>query len=505
MFPFAKPADDVPSAANDTAFHWSAPQVRALAQRFDTHGPRYTSYPTADRFHTKFGNADYLAALHRRAAIAPALHAPLSLYMHLPFCANLCYYCGCNKVITKDRTRSARYVQTLAREMALVADQVGPLRRVTQLHWGGGTPTFLAHDEMRAVMAATRQHFDLARDGEISVELDPRHADDATLAVLAEIGFNRASLGIQDFDPDVQRAVHRMQSVEETRRVVDTARRLGFASISFDLIYGLPHQRTETFHATLDRVLEMAPDRLSVYSYAHLPHLFKPQRRIDLLTLPTADEKLDLLAMTVECLVAEGYVYIGMDHFARPDDALAIAQREGRLQRNFQGYSTHADCDLLAFGVSAISRVGDVYAQNEKDLDAYYARIDAGELAVLRGLSLTPDDHVRRALIGELMCGFELDMRAFGARHGLDFRQSFADELQALVPLEEAGLLKVGDERIVITPQGRLLVRRIAMVFDAHLRAAMQAAQVAEGARGANAGTGVAAVPLPVPRYSKVV
>ena len=239
MFPFAKMAD-TPSAENDTAFRWSAPQVRALAQRFDTHGPRYTSYPTADRFHNGFGNSDYLDALHRRAAIAPALHAPLSLYMHLPFCANLCYYCGCNKVITKDRSRSARYVETLAREMAMVASQIGPLRRVTQLHWGGGTPTFLAHDEMRAVMAATREHFDLATDGEISVELDPRHADDATLEVLAEIGFNRASLGIQDFDPDVQRAVHRIQSVEETRRVVDTARRLGFESISFDLIYGLP-------------------------------------------------------------------------------------------------------------------------------------------------------------------------------------------------------------------------------------------------------------------------
>lgn len=433
--------------------------------------------------------------MHRRAAIAPALHAPLSLYMHLPFCANLCYYCGCNKVITKDRSRSARYVETLAREMAMVASQIGPLRRVTQLHWGGGTPTFLAHDEMRAVMAATREHFDVANDGEISVELDPRHADDATLEVLAEIGFNRASLGIQDFDPDVQRAVHRIQSVEETRRVVDTARRLGLESISFDLIYGLPYQRTETFNATLDRVLEMAPDRLSVYSYAHLPHLFKAQRRIDMFTLPTADEKLDLLAMTVERLVAEGYVYIGMDHFARPDDALAIAQREGRLQRNFQGYSTHADCDMLAFGVSAISRVGDVYAQNEKDLDAYYARIDAGELAVLRGMSLTPDDHVRRALIGELMCGFELNMRAFGARHGLDFKRSFADELQALAPLEEAGLVKVGDERIVITPQGRLLVRRIAMVFDAHLReAGTERAMEAEGK------------PVTfVPRYSKVV
>jgi oxygen-independent coproporphyrinogen-3 oxidase len=498
MFPFAKPAD-VPPAANDAAFRWSAAQVRALAQRFDAHGPRYTSYPTADRFHTGFGNADYVEALHRRAAIAPVLHAPLSLYMHLPFCANLCYYCGCNKVITKDRSRSARYVRTLAREMAMVAQHIGPLRRVTQLHWGGGTPTFLAHDEMRAVMAATREHFDLTRDAEISVELDPRHADDATLEVLAGIGFNRASLGIQDFDREVQRAVHRIQSVEDTRRVVDTARRLGFESISFDLIYGLPHQRTETFNATLDRVLEMAPDRLSVYSYAHLPHLFKPQRRIDLLALPTVDEKLDLLAMTVERLVAEGYVYIGMDHFARPDDALAIAQREGRLQRNFQGYSTHADCDMLAFGVSAISRVGDVYAQNEKDLDAYYARIDAGELAVLRGMSLTPDDHVRRALIGELMCGFELNMRTFGARHGLDFKRTFADELRRLAPLEEAGLVRVGDERIVITPQGRLLVRRIAMVFDAHLRSA---AQAVETASRANANMGM---PLPMPRYSRVV
>ncbi|MDE2203043.1 MAG: oxygen-independent coproporphyrinogen III oxidase [Burkholderiaceae bacterium] len=494
MFPFAQPAAADPAAA-DTAFRWSAPQVRALAQRFDTHGPRYTSYPTADRFHNGFGNADYLDALHRRAAIAPALHAPLSLYMHLPFCANLCYYCGCNKVITKDHSRSARYIRALAHEMAMVARHVGPLRRVTQLHWGGGTPTFLAHDEMRAVMAAAREHFSLAADAEISVELDPRHADDATLEVLAEIGFNRASLGIQDFDPDVQRAVHRIQSVEDTRRVVDTARRLGFESISFDLIYGLPYQRTETFNATLDRVLEMAPDRLSVYSYAHMPHLFKAQRRIDPLTLPTADDKLDLLGMTVERLVSAGYVYIGMDHFARPDDALAIAQREGRLQRNFQGYSTHADCDLLAFGVSAISRVGDVYAQNEKDLDAYYARVDTNELPVLRGLSLTPDDHVRRALIGELMCGFELDMRAFGARHGIDFKRTFADELKALAPLEEGGLVKVGDERIVITPQGRLLVRRIAMVFDAHLRAGgTERAVEAEGK------------PISfVPRYSKVV
>ncbi len=287
----------------------------------------------------------------------------------------------------------------------------------------------------------------------------------------------------------MQRAIHRVQSVEQTRRVVDSARRLGFESISFDLIYGLPHQHTATFNATLDRVLEMAPDRLSVYSYAHLPHLFKPQRRIDALALPSADEKLDLLAMTVERLVAAGYVYIGMDHFARPDDALAIAQREGRLQRNFQGYSTHADCDLLAFGMSAISRVGDVYAQNEKELDAYYARIDAGELPVLRGLTLTPDDHVRRALIGELMCGFELDMRLFGTRHGLNFRQSFASELTALAPLEDAGLVKVGDERIVITPQGRLLVRRIAMVFDAHLHAVHVQVPTVGG----------------VPRYSKVV
>ncbi|WP_055324620.1 oxygen-independent coproporphyrinogen III oxidase [Ralstonia solanacearum] len=489
MFPFAQPAADA-AAANDAPFRWSAPQVRALAQRFDTHGPRYTSYPTADRFHTGFGTDAYLDALHRRAAIAPALHAPLSLYVHLPFCANLCYYCGCNKVVTKDHTRSARYIRALAREMAMIARHIGPLRQATQLHWGGGTPTFLSHDEMRDVMAATRKHFALTSDAEISVELDPRHAGDDTLAVLADLGFNRASLGIQDFDADVQRAIHRVQSVEQTRRVVDSARRLGFQSISFDLIYGLPHQHIDTFNATLDRVLEMAPDRLSVYSYAHLPHLFKPQRCIDVLALPSADEKLDLLAMTVERLVAAGYVYIGMDHFARPDDALAIAQREGRLQRNFQGYSTHADCDLLAFGMSAISRVGDVYAQNEKELDAYYARIDAGRLPVLRGLALTPDDHVRRALIGELMCGFELDMCAFGARHGLNFRQTFTDELAALAPLEDAGLVKVGDERIVITPQGRLLVRRIAMVFDAHLHA------VQEGQ-----GQPIAIVP----RYSKVV
>lgn len=496
MFPFAKPADN-PSAANDTAFRWSAPQVRALAQRFDTHGPRYTSYPTADRFHNKFGNADYLDALHRRAAIAPALHAPLSLYMHLPFCANLCYYCGCNKVITKDHSRSARYVETLAREMAMVANQIGPLRRVTQLHWGGGTPTFLAHDEMRAVMAATREHFDVANDGEISVELDPRHADDATLEVLAEIGFNRASLGIQDFDPDVQRAVHRIQSVEETRRVVDTARRLGFESISFDLIYGLPYQRTETFNATLDRVLEMAPDRLSVYSYAHLPHLFKAQRRIDMLTLPTADEKLDLLAMTVERLVAEGYVYIGMDHFARPDDALAVAQREGRLQRNFQGYATHAGYDQLGLGVSAIGAVAGHYVQNARTTDDYYAALDAGRLPIVRGFETSAEDHLRRKIIGALMCNGTLDIAAIEAEHDIDFATKFADELAELDRLAVDNLVRRTPNRIDITTLGRLLVRRVAMVFDQYLRQDARRPQPAPAANDAKA--------VPIQRYSRVV
>ncbi|MFC4340344.1 oxygen-independent coproporphyrinogen III oxidase [Cupriavidus numazuensis] len=470
---------------------------RALAGRIDGNGPRYTSYPTADRFHNRLGEAGYHAALADCRAAAPA---PLSLYLHIPFCENICYYCGCNKVITRDHGRSAKYVHYLAKEMALAAAHIGGRRQVLQSHWGGGTPTFLNPDEMRRVMASLHEHFDLPADGEHSIEIDPRRVDHARMALLAELGFNRVSLGVQDFDPEVQQAIHRVQPFEETRAVVDAARELGFRSVSLDLIYGLPHQTTARFNATVEQVLTLRPDRLSVYSYAHLPHVFKPQRRIDENALPSAGEKLDILVSTIERLTAAGYVYIGMDHFALPDDDLAVAQREGRLQRNFQGYSTHAGYDQLGFGISAIGAVAGRYVQNARTLDEYYASLDAGHLPVMRGFAMNQDDHLRREIIGALMCNGVLDVAQIEARHGIDFAHAFAAELADLDRLAEDGLVRRDPHRIEVTLLGRLLVRRVAMVFDRYLRedaARLPAVQPA-------ANDGVQPVRF-VPKYSRVV
>lgn len=441
----------------------------ALLRRFDINGPRYTSYPTADRFHAGFKAGDYQAALGRRVGDA----APLSLYFHLPFCPNICYYCGCNKIITKDHGRSAKYIKYLAREMKLITralDAEDKKLPVTQLHWGGGTPTFLSHDEMRELMLHIRSHFDLLPGGEYSIEIDPRQVGEADIALLAELGFNRISLGVQDFNPEVQVAVHRVQSEEETADVIRWARKYGFTSTSVDLIYGLPKQTPETFRETVQRVLAMDPDRLSVYSYAHLPTLFKPQRRIVETELPNAADKLEILSDTISKLADAGYVFIGMDHFAKPDNELAIAQREKRLHRNFQGYSTQAECDLLAFGISSISKVGDVYAQNVRTLDEYYAQIDEGQVPTLRGLRLEPDDLLRRELIGELMCQFELDVVAFSEKYGINFADYFARELVELTDLQKAGLVEVAAGSITVPIKGRLLVRRVAMAFDRHLR-----------------------------------
>jgi oxygen-independent coproporphyrinogen-3 oxidase len=441
----------------------------ALLRRFDINGPRYTSYPTADRFHTGFTADDYVAALGRRAGDA----SPLSLYFHLPFCPNICYYCGCNKIITKDHGRSAKYIKYLAREIKLVTralDAESKLLPVTQLHWGGGTPTFLSHDEMRELMQLTRSHFNLLPGGEYSIEIDPRQVVEADIALLAELGFNRISLGVQDFNPEVQVAVHRVQSEEETAAVIRWARQYGFTSTSVDLIYGLPKQTPQTFRETVQRVLAMDPDRLSVYSYAHLPTLFKPQRRIAEDELPNAADKLEILSDTISSLAAAGYVFIGMDHFAKPDNELAIAQQQGRLHRNFQGYSTQAECDLLAFGISSISKVGDVYAQNVRTLDEYYAILDDGRVPTLRGLRLEPDDLLRRELIGELMCQFALNVVAFSQKYRINFQQYFASELVELADLEKAGLVHASPDRITVPIKGRLLVRRVAMAFDRHLR-----------------------------------
>ena len=439
-----------------------------LIRRFDINGPRYTSYPTADRFVEAF-NAEALKSWLAKRAVG-GVSKPLSLYFHIPFCNTICYYCACNKIITKDHSRSAKYLDYLEREVAMQAALVGGGKEVSQLHLGGGTPTFLMPDEMHRLMDAVHKHFSLQPGGEFSIEVDPRKVDEARVRVLAELGFNRMSVGVQDFAHDVQVAVNRVQSVDETRTVIDAARAHGFQSISMDLIYGLPRQNVISFNNTLEQVLDISPDRLSLYSYAHLPGLFKPQRRILPADMPTAETKMQLLQLGIRRLTEAGYVYIGMDHFAKPGDELTVAQREGRLHRNFQGYSTHAECDLLAFGVSAIGKIGPVYTQNVKPLDDYYAALDRGELPVLRGVVLTDDDLLRRQIIQSLMCQFELSMTNVATTHSIDFAHYFAEELKDLREMEQAGLVEVDAARIRILPAGRLLVRVVAMVFDRHLR-----------------------------------
>ena len=439
-----------------------------LLQKFDINGPRYTSYPSADRFHGQFSEKNYICAL-KKIALS---NNPVSLYFHIPFCANICYYCGCNKIITKDHSRSAKYIEYLAKEIVMVCDAIGIKNKipVTQLHWGGGTPTFLSHEEMTLLMRYIHQYFDLLPGGEYSIEIDPRGITEEDIALLAKLGFNRISLGVQDFNSSVQEAIHRIQSIEETLAVINWSRKYGFQSRSIDLIYGLPKQTPQLFKQTINRVIEMAPERVSVYNYAHLPHIFKPQRRISDADLPSIADKLDMLSNTISQLAESDYVFIGMDHFAKPDDALSIAQKERRLHRNFQGYSTQAECDLLAFGVSSISKVGDCYSQNIKTIDDYYDAIEHDHLPVLRGLQLDQDDLIRRELIGELMCQFSIDTQSFASLYGINFSEYFAKELKELKTLEVAGLVKLETHQIIVPFKGRLLARRVAIVFDRHLR-----------------------------------
>ncbi len=443
-----------------------------IIRRFDVNGPRYTSYPTADRFVEAFGAEAARAWLGKRNI--GAFTRPLSLYFHIPFCNTICYYCACNKIITKDHGRSAKYLKYLAKELALQSECLDGEHEVIQLHWGGGTPTFLSHDEMRQLMEATRRHFKLLDGGEYSIEVDPRKVDGATVALLGELGFNRMSVGVQDFDERVQQAVNRIQSEEETVDVIRNARANGFQSISIDLIYGLPKQTVMGLNMTRERVLAMDPDRLSIYNYAHLPTLFKPQRRIAEPDLPSPDAKMQILSLAIKKLTEAGYVFIGMDHFAKPDDELAIAQRQGRLHRNFQGYSTYADCDMLSFCISSISKVGPTYAQNVKTLDEYYDCLDRQILPVFRGIELNADDVLRRSIIQALMCHFELSIESIESAHLIDFRQYFADELEDLKEMERAGLLRVDRDWITVLPPGRMLVRVISMVFDRYLRADRQ-------------------------------
>jgi oxygen-independent coproporphyrinogen-3 oxidase len=439
-----------------------------LIRKYDLAGPRYTSYPTADRFIEAFGEAEYRNWLGKRN-IGGIQHA-LSLYVHLPFCDTVCYYCACNKVVTRDHGRSAKYIKYLARELSLLGALLGGQRRVSQLHFGGGTPTFLSPAEMRALADAIGSEFDFEPNAERSIEIDPRKLGPGRMEELAALGFNRVSVGVQDFDPAVQQAVHRIQGEQETRRAIDEARAFGFRSVNLDLIYGLPKQTLDSFNTTLDRVLALDPDRIALYNYAHLPAVFKPQRRIRAEDLPSPEAKLQILTLAIGRLTRAGYLYIGMDHFAKPEDELAIAQRQGRLQRNFQGYSTHPESDLLGFGISAIGRVGPTYSQNVKSLSDYYGALDAGRLPVWRGIELSADDLLRHAVIQALACHFQVSIESIELAHLVDFSKVFAPELQELKRLADDGLVEVNPDWIVVTPKGRLLVRAVCMVFDRYLR-----------------------------------
>lgn len=442
-----------------------------LIRRYDASGPRYTSYPTAVQFHEGFGEQDLRACA---AAVDP--DRPLSVYFHLPFCATLCFYCACNKVVTKNRAHALPYLERLDRELSLQSELYRERPRVDQLHWGGGTPTFLEPAQMEWLMGRIGEAYPLRDDdgGDYAIELDPRAVDTDTIGLLRRIGFNRASLGVQDMDERVQRAVNRIQPESVTRGTIDAAREAGFKSINIDLIYGLPFQTVDSFNRTLDRVIELGPDRLAIYNYAHLPDRFPPQRRIRAEDLPAADEKLMILQCAIERLTGAGYVYIGMDHFARPDDELAQAQQAGTLTRNFQGYSTHGDCDIVAHGISAISMVGDCYSQHVRDREPYYQALDADRLPVWRGLRLGADDRLRREIITRLTCDFELDMDAIARRHGIRFERYFAYEIEALAGMEHDGLVEYVGNRLCVTPSGRLLIRNICMVFDLYLRSVDQ-------------------------------
>lgn len=442
-----------------------------LLARLGTAGPRYTSYPTADRFGDAFGYRDYLQAVadqrHR------GLRKPLSIYVHIPFCDTVCYYCACNKIVTRRREQAATYLGYLKREITMQAGLFEGMNDVAQLHLGGGTPTYLADAQMDDLMAHLHGCFRFAPDalGEYSIEVDPRTVSPARVHRLRRQGFNRISLGVQDFDGAVQLAVNRVQPEVQTRAIIDAARAAGFRSVSIDLIYGLPKQTPATMAATLAKVVAADPDRIAVYHYAHLPHVFKPQRRILGADMPDSDAKLRMLQLCIERLTAAGYVYIGMDHFAKPDDALALAQRRGHLQRNFQGYSTHAEANMVACGVSAIGAVGATYSQNTKDLDAYYDALDGNELPVVRGVRLSMDDALRRSVIQTLMCRFELSVPAFEQAFPIAFADYFASELARLAELERDGLVIVAGDAISVTPRGRLLIRNVCMVFDRYLAA----------------------------------
>jgi oxygen-independent coproporphyrinogen III oxidase len=449
----------------------SIPASPDLLRRFDVPGPRYTSYPTADRFVEAFGPTDLAHALEQRRAGPAALSLPLSLYVHIPFCEQLCYYCACNKIITKKHERGAEYLRTLAREVDLYTAQVGHNQAVTQLHLGGGSPTFLTDEELSSLMGMLRRSFNLVPGGEFSIEIDPRTVTPDRLKHLWSLGINRISYGVQDFELEVQQAVHRVQPFEQVAALMDAAREIGFDSTNVDLIYGLPRQSPESFARTLEKVVQIRPDRIALYGYAHLPERFKPQRRIHSADLPGGADKLAMLGQALEKFQEAGYVYIGMDHFALPNDALAVAKQQGRLHRNFQGYSTHSDCDLIGLGVSAISKIGATYSQNAKTLEEYADHLEQGRLPVVRGLALSRDDLARRAVIMGLMCQGQLLFESIELAWLLDFREYFEPELERLRDFEAMGLVQVDESGIQVTPSGWYVVRAVAMVFDRYVQA----------------------------------
>jgi oxygen-independent coproporphyrinogen-3 oxidase len=443
-----------------------------LLRRYDRPGPRYTSYPTAPQFKPGFGPAEFAKAA--RLSNDDPIPRRLSLYAHVPFCFSPCFYCGCNRIITRDLARAETYLSRLVREVAMLGPLFDRDREVLQIHLGGGTPNFFSPTQIGELLESLNTHFRFSQSParDFSIELDPRFINKGDIEALAFMGFNRASLGAQDFDPAVQAAVNRIQSVEETQAVIDDCRKHGFRSVNVDLIYGLPRQTREGFGRTLDTVVATRPDRLAIYSYAHMPQLFRPQKQIDEALLPSAEDKLGLLQLAIEKLSAAGYRYIGMDHFALPGDDLSVAQEKGGLHRNFMGYTTHADCDLVGMGVSAISHVGDTYSQNPRDLPSWEIAIDSGRLPTWRGMQLDADDVLRADLIQQLMCQGEVDIPELEERHAIDFGLYFQDDLARLEPLEADGLVEVSATRITATSRGRLLLRIIAACFDRYLHQA---------------------------------
>ncbi len=439
---------------------------KELISRYNLFGPRYTSYPTATQFHEQFGIKEYCEVV--TDSNEDFLPKPLSLYIHLPFCNTVCFYCACNKIITANHNRAIPYLEDLHKEINLQGSLFDDDRIVNQLHWGGGTPTFLSHDQMSALMKIIKNNFTLLDDdsGEYSIEIDPREIKTDTISLLRNLGFNRISIGIQDFDAQVQKAVNRNQTYEQTLEVFNEARKHGFHSINVDLIYGLPKQSPRTFCYTINKIIEMNPDRIAIYNYAHLPHLFKTQRQIKEEDLPDSDVKLEILGESIQSLTDAGYVYIGMDHFAKPDDELAVAQRKGNLYRNFQGYSTNANCDVVSFGITAISKISNSYSQNTRTLEDYHSALEENKIPVMRGYKLTTDDEIRREVITQLICHFQIEYKKIEDLFKIDFSSYFKKEIELLDDMQKDELLVLKKDAIEILPAGRFLIRNICSIFD---------------------------------------